>query len=183
LDLTEARTIKSDFSAAWEATRLIDAMAQVAPDAAVQFLKDLVANPKSWEAEECGFEFCSTNDSLANESNVSRWKYAFSRAFGDRAVAASESDPKVDNAIVVPGKWVDFLKNGGVQTVKTTVVTLRPKLNSYGSIDRSATVIAPSGDDMIVFEMPIPEARRLLSEIKGRGFTFEKSLKLLIGGE
>ena len=149
LDLTEARTVKSEGYAATAMTMLwVGAPRELLAD----MLKRIPELPGGcWEAGNFN-EWVQTYDS--DKPVVQAWR----DAYGDAPVAGP-SDLVVPGAISVTQPMRDLLARNGVPTAQSRVAVVE-YTESNGGISSVAT--APSAVERVVIELKMTEAHRLL---------------------
>lgn len=150
LDLSEARTIKSEGSAAMSMTILWSCAPR---ELLAEMLRRLPEHEACWEMEHCN-EYVQTYE--ASKPIAIAWR----DAHGDAPVAGP-SDPKVPGAIVVMQPMRDLLARNGVPTAASRCATVQASERGTGR-QLEPEIIVPRVTDQVAVALEMSEAHRLL---------------------
>lgn len=155
LELTEARTIKDQWKAAYRMTQL---WADAPPSALLHVLSRLPGT-KCWESDSMN-EFV-----VASKTNmvVDAWE-----SVHGKAPVASDVDPVVPGSVRVEPALRAFLANNGVPTAKSRTVTISHDTEGLEeNLAPPSTIVVPSEPESMVIELTMVEANELLRVIYG----------------
>ena len=158
LDLTEARSIRDQWGAAGEMTRLWNEVARRDPELFADMLRGATSAPGAtcWEAMHI-------NEYAANTWDVERPVAAVWRVVHGSAPVAGPGDPEVPGAVRVPASMREYLQRSGVPTAASRTVT------STAREGRPSTVVLPEAEESVVVELAMAEACVLLDLLQREG--------------